>query len=516
MVLCATSSEVVFSTRHFPATNVSRQHLKKSRYQTCLIDRQAQYAGWNGAQMDMSLLLDGSMTGESLALAGGAWSLLLALKTLTSKNSRMHTCMGYQILNFELVVLTQPLPKNSQVFVIPFAKSATTGQHFLDNTRSAFLQLEDHAIIYRRADQPNISIIINPELDVWQHIKLPCNKLPDMILIVELQWPCGSITFNGVIAMDCIKFCWIHLRGIRVWLNALAIETPATQDQNGIQESVKESVSVPLKFYLLSVLTDKGIVIDAEYEVATQSNLPFVMFRHATSSHLFLYHILQSHLEASQVKEAILLPDVVESGAESDVDSELLNNQEVLATVVEFLDHFDTALERRSRFMLIKTIPWNYVSSVVQSSLEESMASSLLKFKLCTDEILDSAFRKSPDFSDALSDGFLSGFKMRQNKPAEMLGKYLDAHATSALAGPSGNLPGTMLNSTKPFIMNWASVVPTASSAPPTAFVPSSTLAAHSPYPKNATFLLAISLQRPPILICRCFPRPCSWPLQRL
>ncbi|KAF9066084.1 RIC1-domain-containing protein [Rhodocollybia butyracea] len=458
--------------------------------------------------------------------------------------------------NFELVVLAQPSPKiiDGQIFVIPFAKSATTGQHSPDNTRYAFLQLEDRALIYRGADQPDISVI-NPESDVWQHIKVPQSYLAanwpirysslssdgrliaiagrrglvhysassgrwklfadtvqeqafsvqggliwfhhvliaavevsktyqirlysrdlelsnqnvlhrevmaspviilslvdnsllvycaDNTLLHFLIIPtaetiklhlCGSITFNGVIAMpsavrmlswmipsaqkqigdpvddlavatvlmvvggqlvllrprksanqevkydmqifaDRIEFCWIHLRGIaalenslwafdgkgiRVWLNALAIETSTSQDQSEIQESVKESVNIPLEFYPLSVLMDKGIIIGAEHEVAARSNLPFVMFRHATSSHLFLHHILRSHLETSQVKEAvifashyqnlvyfahaleILLHDVVESEAEA--DSTESDGQEVLPTVVEFLDHFDAALD---------------------------------------------------------------------------------------------------------------------------------------------------------------------------
>ena len=32
-----------------------------------------------------------------------------------------------------------------------------------------------------------------------------------------------------------------------------------------------------------AVLMDKGIIIGAEHEAATRANLPFVMFRHATS-----------------------------------------------------------------------------------------------------------------------------------------------------------------------------------------------------------------------------------------
>ena len=59
-----------------------------------------------------------------------------------------------------------------------------------------------------------------------------------------------------------IEFCWIHLRGIgslenslwgfdgqamRIWLNALAIDTE--QEVGG--EDVKESVHIPLDFYPL-------------------------------------------------------------------------------------------------------------------------------------------------------------------------------------------------------------------------------------------------------------------------
>ena len=64
---------------------------------------------------------------------------------------------------------------------------------------------------------------------------------------------------------DRIEFCWIHLRGIgalenslwgydgqgiRVWLNALAIEAPASASSEA-SASVKESVNIPLDFYPL-------------------------------------------------------------------------------------------------------------------------------------------------------------------------------------------------------------------------------------------------------------------------
>ena len=69
------------------------------------------------------------------------------------------------------------------------------------------------------------------------------------------------------ILADRIEFCWIHLRGIgalenslwgydgqsiRVWLNAMAIESPLPTDtEEHFQETtfVKESVNIPLDFY---------------------------------------------------------------------------------------------------------------------------------------------------------------------------------------------------------------------------------------------------------------------------
>lgn len=465
--------------------------------------------------------------------------------------------------NFELVVLAQASPRtvDGQLFVVPFAKSATTGQHSPDNTRYAFLQMDDRALVYRGADQPDMSVI-NPESDVWQHIKVPQRYLATnwpirysslssdgrliaiagrkglihysstsgrwklfedeqqeqaftvkggllwfhhvLIAAVELSKTyqirlysrdlelsnqnvlhrelisspvvilslvdnsllvyttdntlfhflivpttdaiklhlCGSITFAGIIAApsavrmlswmipsaqkqlgdpvddlsvatvlmvvggqlillrprksadqevnydmqifaDRIEFCWIHFHGIstlenslwafdgqgmRVWLNALAIEAPPSNDrEKGEPENVKESVNIPLDFYPLSVLMDKGIIIGVEHEAATRSNLSFVMFRHATSSHLFLHHILLSLLEVRQVQEAvlfashykhlvffshaleILLHTVVESEATFDSetvpeDGEAVQDG-VLPAVVEFLDHFDAALD---------------------------------------------------------------------------------------------------------------------------------------------------------------------------
>ncbi len=124
-----------------------------------------------------------------------------------------------------------------------------------------------------------------------------------------------EVKYDLQLLSDRIEFCWIHLRGIgalenslwgydgqniRVWLNALAIETPDRSVQ--VQpDHVKESVSIRLDFYplceshcfsmntiaclrcFLAVLMDKGIIIGVEHEAASRMNLPFIMFRHVTS-----------------------------------------------------------------------------------------------------------------------------------------------------------------------------------------------------------------------------------------
>ena len=81
-------------------------------------------------------------------------------------------------------------------------------------------------------------------------------------------------------------------------------------------------------------------------------------------SHLFLHHILQTHLQSDEVQQAvsfashyesliyfahaleILLHTVVESEADiGDFDDAYEASEGVLPKVIEFLDHFDVALD---------------------------------------------------------------------------------------------------------------------------------------------------------------------------
>ena len=123
---------------------------------------------------------------------------------------------------------------------------------------------------------------------------------------------------------------------------------------------------------------DKGILIGAEHEIAARSSLPFVLFRHTTSvsnfsslhtpankqrqSHLFLHHILHAQLQSGDIEQAvsfakhydglvyfphvleILLHTVVETEADLEGSSDN-SSSGILPRTIEFLDHFDIALD---------------------------------------------------------------------------------------------------------------------------------------------------------------------------
>ncbi|KAL7422502.1 WD40 repeat protein [Cryptotrichosporon argae] len=400
--------------------------------------------------------------------------------------------------NLELFALSAPDASAEQLFAIPFAKSATTSQHSPDNTRYAFLQKDDRVLVYRGADQPDMSVI-NPESDVWQHIKIPDMYIASnwpiryaaisqdgrliavagrrglthysassgrwklfaherderaftvrggllwfhhvLVVAVEVDKTfqirlysrdldlsdttilhaqpitspvlvmtlldnsllvytadntlyhylilptketirlhlCGSISFDGIVPAptrvralswlvpqaqkelgdpaddlivatiiflvdgklvllrprragndevrydlqtlaDRIEAYWTHLHGVgtlenslwgydgqamRVWLDALTIESTRIDVGRDAYESVEESVKLRLDFYPLSILMDKGIIIGVDHEASTRS-LPFALFKIQTGTHLFLPQFLRFHLAAAPALDTAL------------------------------------------------------------------------------------------------------------------------------------------------------------------------------------------------------------------
>ncbi|KAF8321799.1 RIC1-domain-containing protein [Clavulina sp. PMI_390] len=476
--------------------------------------------------------------------------------------------------NLELLTLAPKFSsKSSQLFVLPFAKSAVASQQSPDNTRYGVLQVDSGVMIYRGADQPDMSII-NPEADVWQHVKVPSTylalyhpiryasisndgrllaiagrrgllhwsaisgrwkmfsdarreeadafivrggmvwfnhvlvaavetvldgrceirlisrdlelsssnilhrePLPAPVVVLSLidnsllvytsdntvhhflivatydsvkLRVCGSISFDGIIGQpravrslswmipnaqkelgdpvndlavatilmllggrlillrprkvgahevkydmqilhERIEFCWIHLGNLgigalenslwgfdgttmRIWLDALTMENgpvargqdPDTSLDVDRQRAIRESVGIPLHFYPVSCLMEKGVIIGVEHEAIARTNLPFIMFRTVTSTHLFLHHILSYHLRNAQLREAvsfaayyqslvffahaleILLHTILEADNDAPstpVTPTRVSVSDVLPLAIEFLDHFESSLE---------------------------------------------------------------------------------------------------------------------------------------------------------------------------
>ncbi|KAM0751704.1 RIC1-domain-containing protein, partial [Meredithblackwellia eburnea MCA 4105] len=202
-----------------------------------------------------------------------------------------------------------------------------------------------------------------------------------------------EVKYDLQILADRIEFYWTHLSGIgtlenslwgwdgtqiRVWLDALTIERVKVDEKRDAYESVTESVGIHVDFYPLAVLMDKGIIVGVDQETSLRRSLDFAIFRIITTTHLFLHHVLRFHLTRNQRKEAvqfashyqnlvyfahaleILLHAVLEDEADARPTRPATpiangaavvpapapeDENAVLPRVVEFLDHFDEALQ---------------------------------------------------------------------------------------------------------------------------------------------------------------------------
>lgn len=87
----------------------------------------------------------------------------------------------WNLASTELFMLRSDTNPDAQLWTLAFAKSAITGIHHPDNTKRAFLQMDERLLLYKGADQPDMSAI-NPDAAVWQHIQIP-------MLYITTNWP---------------------------------------------------------------------------------------------------------------------------------------------------------------------------------------------------------------------------------------------------------------------------------------------------------------------------------------
>ncbi|KAI8327314.1 RIC1-domain-containing protein [Blakeslea trispora] len=162
------------------------------------------------------------------------------------------------------------------------------------------------------------------------------------------------------------------------------IETHVKWRIDNFEDLKSQSIYIPLDFYPLSILLDKGIIIGIEQNISYKDSLGFVFFKMSPKMHLFLHHILryllQRRLEEDAVAFArayekfvyfghaleILLHTVLEEEAGHN-----LGDEAILPLVIKFLDQFPHALDvivscaRKTEVAL-----WDHLFSVVSTPKE--------------------------------------------------------------------------------------------------------------------------------------------------
>ncbi|PWN53330.1 RIC1-domain-containing protein [Violaceomyces palustris] len=144
-----------------------------------------------------------------------------------------------------------------------------------------------------------------------------------------------EVAYDMQILGDKVEYYWTHLQGIgtlenslwgydgngiKLWLDALTIEHAemvSDSDSEAEEEleykTIEESVYMPLDFYPLCVLLEKGIVIGIEPEATLRKSLDFAIYRTSTNTHLFLHQILRNYLEDGHLEEAVFFASYYQS-----------------------------------------------------------------------------------------------------------------------------------------------------------------------------------------------------------
>ncbi|KZO96717.1 RIC1-domain-containing protein [Calocera viscosa TUFC12733] len=168
-------------------------HVRQLSKESLAVKGRIRCADWTGDGYAIAVGWEGgwgvwSVGGRELGGAGSVKGIATADRYISGVDE-LFWSMG----NTELFMFAPPGPHSpsDQIFVVPFIKSAVTGQQAPENARYAFLHMDDRVLVYRGADQPDMSVI-NPESDVWQHIKVPPSYL-------ATNWPIryASISADG-------------------------------------------------------------------------------------------------------------------------------------------------------------------------------------------------------------------------------------------------------------------------------------------------------------------------------
>lgn len=207
--------------------------------------------------------------------------------------------------------------------------------------------------------------------------------------------PSAGLAVNGVQGHDLRDSLWLFDGcDVRVWLDMQDVLSSASIE---LGRDIPTTVKIPVDFYPLSALINKGIIFGIESELVQRIDISFGYFRFATRTHLFLPALLHHHLSQYNSPAAlhlshhyqqllyfphaleILLHDVLDE----EVDTSPPPEQALLPSVLSFLSSFPQYLDivvqctRKTEVRLWRTL-FSYLPSP-QELFEESLQKGSLK-----------------------------------------------------------------------------------------------------------------------------------------
>ncbi|KAF2182184.1 RIC1-domain-containing protein [Zopfia rhizophila CBS 207.26] len=169
--------------------------------------------------------------------------------------------------------------------------------------------------------------------------------------------PSVGLAINGVHGHDLRDSLWFFDgRDVRVWIDMQDVLSSASIE---LGRELPTPVKIPVDFYPLSALINKGIVFGVESELVQRRDTSFAYLRFGTRTHLFLPALLRYHLAQYNSPAAlhlshhyqhllyfphaleILLHDVLDE----EVDTAPPPEQALLPSVLSFLSSFPQYLD---------------------------------------------------------------------------------------------------------------------------------------------------------------------------
>ncbi|RKF57907.1 RAB6A-GEF complex partner protein 1 [Golovinomyces cichoracearum] len=181
---------------------------------------------------------------------------------------------------------------------------------------------------------------------------------------------------------------------IKGWIN---FQDVLQSTYSEISREIPPMVSIPVDFYPLSVLLERGVIVGLESELVQRRDTNFSLFKLAIRTQLFIPHVLEFHLSRSDHFAALNLAQkyqnlnyfahsletLLNNILTREVDSNIIPEESLLPQVISFLSLFPQNLDiivQCTRKNEIRS--WNFLYKFLpppQELFEESLRKGSLK-----------------------------------------------------------------------------------------------------------------------------------------